>query len=106
MAGQGTVSVKAFQKPLGQDEITALNAATTIQAGLTKRAAIPTYTNTAYIQAEGGNVRYSDDAANPPTAAFGTLLVDGAQLEYSGDLSLLKVIKASGAPKLNISFYK
>lgn len=99
MAGQGTVSIKAFEKPLGYEQI--LTATLAVATQLNK----PAYTKVAYVQVEGGQVRYRDDGVNP-TAAIGMLLVDGAVLEYSGDLSTLKFITESGTPKLNVSYYE
>lgn len=99
MAGQGTVSIKSFEKPLGYEQILTVTLA--VATPLNK----PSYTKVAYVQVEGGQVRYRDDGVNP-TAAVGMLLVDGAVLEYAGDLSTLKFITESGTPKLNVSYYE
>jgi hypothetical protein len=99
MAGQGTVSIKAYEKPLGYEQI--LSATLAAPTQLNK----PAYTKVAYVQVEGGQVRYRDDGTNP-TAAVGMLLVDGAFLEYAGDLSALTFLTESGAPKLNVSYYE
>lgn len=100
MAGQGTVSVKAFESVLGFEIVAAATLAAA--SGL---AAIPQDSKIAYIQVEGGDVKYRDDGTNP-TAANGMRLYDGSVLEYSGTLSALKFILASGAPKLNVTYYK
>jgi len=99
MAGQGTVSIKAYEKPLGYEQI--LSATLVAPTQLNK----PSYTKVAYVQVEGGQVRYRDDGVNP-TAAVGMLLVDGAVLEYAGNLSTLTFITESGTPKLNVSYYE
>ena len=99
MAGQGTVSIKAYEKPLGYEQV--LTATLAAPTQLNK----PAYTNIAYVQVEGGQVRYRDDGVDP-TAAIGMLLLDGAVLEYAGDLSALTFIEESGTPKLNVSYYK
>lgn len=98
MAGQGTVSDKAFERPLGYEQILAATLAAPTQ--LNK----PAYTKVAYVQVEGGQVRYRDDGVNPATGV-GMLLIDGAVLEYAGDMSALTFITESGAPKLNVSYY-
>lgn len=100
MAGQGTVSIKAYEKPLGFEEVP--NGSLTPAA---TALAPPAHTNIAYIQVEGGAVRYRDDGTDP-VVGTGMLLPDGAILEYAGDLSALKLIEESGAPKLNVSYYK
>ena len=99
MAGQGTVSVKAYEKPLGYEQVltATLAAPTTLNP--------PSYTKVAYVQVEGGQVRYRDDGVDP-TAAIGMLLQDGAVLEYASGLSALTFITESGAPKLNVSYYE
>jgi hypothetical protein len=99
MAGQGTVSIKAYEQPLGYEQILSATLVTPTQLNA------PAYTKVAYIQVESGQVRYRDDGVDP-TAAIGMLLVDGAVLEYAGDLSELTFIEESGTPKLNVSYYK
>lgn len=99
MAGQGTVSIKAFEEPLGYEQI--VNA----DLAAPKKLNAPAYTKVAYVQVEGGQVRYRDDGVDP-AAGVGMLLVDGAVLEYSSDLSALTFIEENGTPKLNVSYYK
>lgn len=99
MAGQGTVSIKSFEEPLGYEQV--LNASLAAATVLN----FPAHTKVAYVQAEGGAVRYRDDGTDP-AAGVGMLLVDGAVLEYSGKLSDLKFIEENGTPKLNVSYYK
>lgn len=103
MAGQGTVSIHAHNKPKGFVGIAAatINAAA---AGIPV-ASIPSNTKIAYIQPEGGDVKWRDDGV-APTAVIGMLLQDGAVMEYTGKLSDLQFIKASGTPKININFYE
>lgn len=106
MAGQGTVSIHAYNDPNGFSEI----AAATIAAAAAGIASgdlgkIPNYTKVVYIQPQGGDVMWRDDGT-APTVIKGMLLQDGAVLEYSGNLSKLQFIKASGTPKIDMSFYK
>lgn len=99
MAGQGTVSVKAYEKPLGFEQVPNVALAVPVKLNM------PAYTNIAYVQAEGGAVRYRDDGVSP-AVGVGMLLVDGAVLEYAGNLSSLEFIQEAGTPKLNVLYYK
>lgn len=96
----GTVSIKEFTQVTGFETVAAA-----ILVASSPLAAIPALTKVAYIQADGGNIRYRDDGS-VPTALIGMLLPDTGILEYTGDLSKLRFILASGTPKLNVSYYK
>lgn len=64
---------------------------------------IPADAARAWIQADGGDARWRDDATNP-TAAIGGgfLLVDGNVLVYEGDLAAVRVIGS----KINVRYYR
>lgn len=100
MAGQGTVSNINFLSPLGIATIA--NASIVAAAGL---GTIPDNTLVAFIQAEGGDVKWTDDGTTP-TSTVGKRLYDGQELQYSGPLKSLKIISVSGTPQLNVSYYK
>jgi hypothetical protein len=92
------VSQFAIGVPLGFQQLsTALSAA----VGLT----VPTGARGALIVVETANVRWRDDGTNP-TSAIGMLLVAaGDPFYYSGNLSALKFIAASGSPVMDVSYY-
>ena len=85
--------------PLGfqQLDATALSAA----VGLT----VPPGANYALLIAETAGVRWRDDGT-APTSSVGMLIAQDATLEYSGNLSMIKFIAASGSPLLNVSYYR
>lgn len=57
------------------------------------------------LQAEGQNIRWTDDGT-VPTATLGTILYVGADpFPYSGDLSRLKFIQVAATATLNVSYY-
>ncbi len=68
---------------------------------------IPAGATMAFLQAETAPVRYRDDGT-APTTALGMLVVNGVggQIFYTGTLSKLRFIGASGSPLLNIAFYR
>ena len=106
MAGQGTVSINAFNDPNGFTEI----AAATIAAAAAGLIAgdlglITDNTKMAVIQPNGGDVYWRDDGTDP-TAIKGMLLTDGSVLQYTGKMNKIKFIKAAGTPKVDASFYK
>lgn len=106
MAGQGTVSVKAYNETTGREDIgNVALVAGNIGAGVSKLQVIPALTKFAQIQAEGGDMKYTDDGT-VPTIALGQRLYDGQVLEYEGPLANLRFFVCSGAPKLNVAYYK
>ena len=70
-------------------------------------ASRPTGATMAFLQSEVAPIRYRDDAV-APTTAIGNLLINGAggQIFYTGTLSKLRFIAASGSPLLNVAFYR
>jgi hypothetical protein len=100
--GRDTASVSAYRRPLGYQQILAATLAASTR--LTVPAGSPGY---AMIQCEGGgtSVRWTDDGVTVPASGTGCLLLAGQELDYSGDLTMLRFIKEAGAPILNISYY-
>jgi hypothetical protein len=90
--------------PLGYCQIAAatLAASTPLSACA---GGIPTGATMALLQSEVAPIRYRDDAV-APTTAVGALLVNGAGIFYTGTLSKLRFIGASGSPLLNVLFYR
>lgn len=92
--------------PLGYCQIAAatLAASTPLSACV---GGIPTGATMAFLQSEVAPIRYRDDAV-APTTSTGNLLVNGAggQMFYTGTLSKLRFIAASGSPLLNVAFYR
>lgn len=68
---------------------------------------IPAGTERAWLQAETANVRYRTDGTDP-TSSVGMLLIAGGvpvEISKAAGLGALKAIAASGAPKLNITYF-
>jgi hypothetical protein len=58
------------------------------------------------LQAETAGVRYRDDGG-APTAAIGSIVVSGQNpMLYTGTISDLQFIAASGSPLLDVGFYR
>lgn len=91
--------------PLGYCQIsaTALESA----VGLSScSGGIPTGATMAMLQAETANVRYRDDGT-APTSSVGMQIVSGQNpILYSGTLSAVEFIAASGSPVLDVAFYR
>ena len=85
--------------PMGYQQIAAatLAAATalTIPAGATY----------AVLEAETANVRLRDDGT-AVTTSTGIVLTASVPFTYTGDLSKVSVIAASGSPLLNVLYYR
>lgn len=90
--------IDAYNESLGYVQVASVAAAVGI-------GAIPAHAKAVYIQANGGDVRWRDDGANP-TAGVGMLLPDGQTLKYVGAMKNLKFIDAGGTAKLDLTFYK
>lgn len=92
--------------PLGYCQIAAatLAASTPLSSCV---GGIPAGATMAFLQSESAPIRYRDDGT-APTAAIGNLIVNGAggQIFYTGTLSKLRFIAASGSPLLNVAFYR
>jgi hypothetical protein len=103
MSGRDASAVSAYRRPMGYQQIS--NASLQASIGLTLPANAngwaPGYV---VIQVQGGNVRWRDDGV-APTAAVGMTLPSGAELDYSGDLSMLRFISSSLVPILDVSYY-
>lgn len=65
---------------------------------------IPEGAETAIIIAEGAGFRWRDDDVDP-TAGVGMPVWMGQELNYDGDLSLLRIIGMSSASIANLTFY-
>ena len=92
--------------PLGYCQIAAADLAAA--KSLTFCASgIPTGANAALLQAEAAPIRFRDDGT-APTASVGNLIINGlgGQLFYTGSLSAIILIAASGSPILDVAFYK
>ena len=101
--GQGTVPGQTMV-PLGYCQVgsSALGSASKLSANCT----IPANATMAVLQAESANVRYRDDGT-APTASVGMIVISGAApLLYTGTLTALQIIAASGSPLLDVSFYR
>jgi len=90
--------IDAYNESLGYVQVASVAAATGV-------GTVPAHTKAAYIQANGGDVRWRDDGVNP-TAAVGMLLTDGQVMKYIGKIADLKFIDAGGTAKLEVTFYK
>ena len=101
MGAPGPTITGAGGKPLGYQQISAatLAAATglTVPAGATVAVVIDEVASTA--------VRWRDDGT-APTGAVGMYLPSGTYINFSGDLSVIKFILATGgSPILNVAYY-
>lgn len=81
-----------------QEQLTGFSSAKALQA-------VPDGAFRALIQAEGQNVRWTDDG-NDPTTSTGIQLAAGDDFWYPGDLSALKFIQEAATAKLNVSYYQ
>lgn len=89
-------------KPLGFQQITAATLATA------QLLTVPAGANVALIRVNvaSSSVSWRDDGV-APTAAIGmALATTDPTFEYSGVLSVIQFILASGTPTLNISYYQ
>lgn len=90
-------TIKAFLEPKGYAQITTLTAA----AGL---GTIPDFAKLVLIQPETKDVRWRDDGTDP-TSTVGMVLAAGETLEYTGDMSAIKLIETAASAKVNLTFY-
>lgn len=98
----------APSKALGYAQITGLTVVKTVLDGLNiaGAASLPSAgAHYAVIQASGAAVRWTDNGETP-TATKGMRILDGGELQYAGDFSLLKFIQEAATAQLNISYYK
>lgn len=92
-------------KPLGFNKIS-LSGSTvySLGSGLTDDT-IPAGADVAILTVETANVRMRPDSVSP-AADTGVLLTAGATLyRFSGGLSAMRLIAATGSPVVNIGFY-
>jgi hypothetical protein len=83
-----------------------LSATNTASAATVTSGGIPPGATSAFLESEIAGVRYRDDGG-APTAAIGALVVNGIPgILYTGTLSQLQFIAASGSPLLDIAFYR
>ena len=87
-------------EPLGYQQLTATQLSSA--QGLTP----PAGAEVALISVEVAAVRWRDDGT-PPTSSVGMILPNGlAPFEYSGRLSAIQFIAATGSPLVNVAYYK
>ena len=72
--------------------------------GVVKLPSTPVSAAYAYIQADGGDLRWRDDGTDP-TSSVGMLIMDGEDLWYTGDLHTIRFIAVTTA-NLHVSYYK
>lgn len=65
---------------------------------------IPANSFSAYIQIEGGDIRWRDDGVNPSNTD-GHLLNDGHAFYYDKELLKFRLIEISGSPIAHVTFY-
>ncbi len=100
-----TILSQASGTPGGAGVYVTSNATTSSSASLTS-GGIPPGATQAVIQAESAAVRYRDDGG-APTASVGMEIVSGANpIFYTGTLSALRFIAATGSPLLDVAFYR
>jgi hypothetical protein len=108
-----------IRRVLGYQQLTTLQLAASIgftmpvittpgiQPGQTGIAQQTTNVPVSYarIQVDGGSVRWRDDGV-APTTAIGMLMIDGASLDYYGDVSALRfIVVGVTTPTVNASLY-
>ena len=87
----------------GTYQLSAINTASS--ASLTS-GGIPPGATMASLQSESASVRYRDDGG-APTSGGGMMVVSGqSPFLYTGTLSALQFIAASGSPLLDVAFYR
>lgn len=83
-----------------------LSASNTASSASSTSGGIPPGATMAYLDAEVAGVRYRDDGG-AATATVGSLIATGNPgIFYTGTLSALRFIAATGSPLLNVSFYR
>jgi hypothetical protein len=102
----GTTVVSQVSGTSGGAGTYQLSVANTASSASLTSGGIPPGATMASLQAESANVRYRDDGG-APTSAIGSLVVSGQNpMPYTGTLSRLRFIAASGSPLLNVNFYR
>ena len=82
--------------PLGYQQLTNLNTA--------QKLTVPAGANCCLLSVKTQDVRWRDDGT-APTSTVGMILSAGGELDYSGDLTMIQFILASGSPILDVTYY-
>jgi hypothetical protein len=102
----GTVITGQISGTAGGAGTYQLSATNTASSAASTSGGIPPGATMAYLDAEVAGVRYRDDGA-AVTATVGSLIATGNPgIFYTGTLSALRFIAATGSPLLNVSFYR
>jgi len=73
-------------------------------ASATALSGVPSGVIFAWIQAETQAVRWRADGVNP-TASVGSVIAAGATLEFSGDMTAIRLIEVTASAKVNIVYF-
>jgi hypothetical protein len=100
-------SVSGLRRPLGYQQLSLTGSSQSLTLpAVQPNIAMPI--GYAVIQCIGGATTdfavWRDDGP-APTATVGMQLFSGQELDYSGDVTMLKFILGSGVPVLNIAYY-
>lgn len=108
----GTTIVSQTSGTAGGAGVYVTSAATTSSSASLTTGGIPAGATMATLQAEIVDVRYRDDGG-APTSSTGIIIHGGGGgttnfpgTFYTGTLSALRFIAASGSPLLNVAFYR
>lgn len=107
----GTTIVSQVNGPKAGAGTYTTSVPTTASAASITVGGIPQAANSALLEADTATVRFRDDGA-APTAALGIFLVGTAgntvqnQVFYTGTLSQILFIAATGSPILHVAFYQ
>lgn len=108
VAGRDGATVSAYRRALGYQQLTLSGSAQFLTLPTLTGAKAGLSVSYAVIQCEGAAGtdfgRWRDDGTDP-TASIGMKLFSGQELDYAGDIALIKFITGSGSPVLNISYY-
>lgn len=101
----GTTIVSQTSGTTGGAGVYVTSAATTASSGSLTSGGIPAGATSVYLSAEVAGVRYRDDGGAPQTGV-GVIIPAATGILYSGTISALRFIAASGSPLLNAAFYR
>lgn len=102
----GTTVINQVSGTAGGAGTYTISAANTASSASATSGGIPPGATMATLQAETANVRYRDDGG-APTASVGSIVASGLNpFLYTGTLSKLQFIAATGSPLLDINFYR
>lgn len=102
----GTIITSQISGTVGGAGTYQLSGTNTASSASSTSGGIPPGATMAVLQAEVANVRYRDDGGVPATAVGSLVVSGGAPVLYTGTLSTLQFIAASGSPLLDVSFYR